>query len=563
MEASKNVHTILSQDSLKSTVGELLSKANLCDDEAAVLKVTMVAGFPVNATLTLGTTHACPPDEMKGKTYGCEAGQTPPGKLCMQLADKPAITVQKCDKTGLMKAFATAIDTQDSKGLLDLAARTYANSGAPVPPGTPIDNATMSTLVKGFTDQIRALPADQVVPADLTAKLEKLIPGSADVIASLGANRDAAANALDALADKKPAEAKNILSGAGISDAQIQTLTAGMQTLAAKAQANPKQFAQDIAKMFLSPDAAKQVTGFINQAGTFDFNKVVGAIQSGNVKEVLGAIQPQVTPGTSQDIPTNTQQQNGNALAGLLKGSPFAALFSGLTGPAGQLTGSNSPFAGLFSGLNTNGGIFGALSSLFGGTQNTSTANNGLVPGTVYNQDTQCATSLTPVTIYTIPAGTPYPSGCYNMNQQPQTPPQQPAAPRPAQPAAAPGSASAPPPTTPQQTPVSTIIQQPVQTVGGTGGAIIPVATLITQPHQVTRGNPISVSWSSVGMLPTNPCTLFMNSGSATTTLAQGNEGSRTIATDASSPVGTWSVMLQCITLAGTSLFRSDAVKVQ
>jgi hypothetical protein len=93
----------------------------------------------------------------------------------------------------------------------------------------------------------------------------------------------------------------------------------------------------------------------------------------------------------------------------------------------------------------------------------------------------------------------------------------------------------------------------------GSAAAALPIATLIAQPQTVMRGNPIVLSWSSVGMKVDALCTLALGS----TVLAQGNEGSKNISTSLGTPTGPTTFTLACTTQAGANMQRSVSVTVQ
>ncbi len=84
-----------------------------------------------------------------------------------------------------------------------------------------------------------------------------------------------------------------------------------------------------------------------------------------------------------------------------------------------------------------------------------------------------------------------------------------------------------------------------------------PQASIIVQPKQVTRGNPIVVSWTSVGMSTSAPCRVTQNG----TSLATGNSGSKIIQTTALPP-GTLTFVLTC-SASGKEVKQSASASVQ
>ncbi|MEK7133947.1 MAG: hypothetical protein AAB804_02655 [Patescibacteria group bacterium] len=87
--------------------------------------------------------------------------------------------------------------------------------------------------------------------------------------------------------------------------------------------------------------------------------------------------------------------------------------------------------------------------------------------------------------------------------------------------------------------------------------ALRPVAVVYAQPAVVMRGNPILVSWSSVGM-KAGSCALR----SGGTILAQKNEGARTIQTGQGTLRGAMTFSLSCAAANGETVERSTTVTV-
>src|SRR3989338_369549 len=110
----------------------------------------------------------------------------------------------------------------------------------------------------------------------------------------------------------------------------------------------------------------------------------------------------------------------------------------------------------------------------------------------------------------------------------------------------------------PAQQPISqTILQQGnVQTDGGVTQTVQAVASIIAQPREVVRGNPIIVSWSSVGTSRSAPCEVFLRSGTGTSSIARGNEGSERVPTNSATAPIVWGFTLQCTALSGASLIQ-------
>jgi len=83
------------------------------------------------------------------------------------------------------------------------------------------------------------------------------------------------------------------------------------------------------------------------------------------------------------------------------------------------------------------------------------------------------------------------------------------------------------------------------------------VAFLMVQPQQVSLGNPVVVSWSSVGMSTQTPCQISGNGQS----FAQTNTGSQIIPTASLAP-GTFTFTLSCTAQGGAQVQQSASVTV-
>lgn len=193
--------------------------------------------------------------------------------------------------------------------------------------------------------------------------------------------------------------------------------------------------------------------------------------------------------------------------------------------------------------------------------------------GRIYSEDYYCIKSIDPVIVIPVPAGTPMPANCYNSSQATQQ--------RPLRPPPMPPPPPPPPPQQQQQLPQQagpsqtqiqqqTVNQPPVtnqgnilqRLIGGTPGGsaqaqVKPVAMLIAQPRIAVRGNPIVVSWSTVGMKASAPC--ILRSGDVA--LAQKNEGS-TIVPGSNLARGTKTFELSCTAASGEAIQRTASVTV-
>lgn len=91
-----------------------------------------------------------------------------------------------------------------------------------------------------------------------------------------------------------------------------------------------------------------------------------------------------------------------------------------------------------------------------------------------------------------------------------------------------------------------------------TPAAVQPVATIIAQPMSVVRGNPITVSWSSVGMSLNFPCEVR----AGPTVVGQGNGGSKIVPTGPATPLGTMTFTLTCTAQSGREVQQSASATV-
>lgn len=83
--------------------------------------------------------------------------------------------------------------------------------------------------------------------------------------------------------------------------------------------------------------------------------------------------------------------------------------------------------------------------------------------------------------------------------------------------------------------------------------------TLVAQPKEVRRGNPITVSWTSIGLSADSPCVLRADS----TVIAEGNTGTKTVPTTGATRLGSMIFTLKCTTPSGTTFQRTAAVMVR
>jgi|GEM_PF-5913305 hypothetical protein len=180
---------------------------------------------------------------------------------------------------------------------------------------------------------------------------------------------------------------------------------------------------------------------------------------------------------------------------------------------------------------------------------------------------------------YTI--GTPYsianpysagnPSG-FNSGYMSQPPP--PPAPQPSYPQSAPVSAApiASPVTTQPTTQPSLqnqqtfAIQQFFQSLNpntqsaSNSNSLASVGNLIAQPSVVPHGSTFLVSWATLGMDSSKPCTVMENTSYL---LARSNNGSKSINTNSGISLGVMTFALECTTQSGQSLEKTAQVTIK
>ena len=84
-------------------------------------------------------------------------------------------------------------------------------------------------------------------------------------------------------------------------------------------------------------------------------------------------------------------------------------------------------------------------------------------------------------------------------------------------------------------------------------------ANVVVQLAEVVRGNPVTVSWTSIGMSTETPCVLR----AGTTVIAEKNKGSSVVPTTQATRLGSLIFTLSCTTASGTKYQRTAAVMVR
>ena len=92
-----------------------------------------------------------------------------------------------------------------------------------------------------------------------------------------------------------------------------------------------------------------------------------------------------------------------------------------------------------------------------------------------------------------------------------------------------------------------------------TAATIASRALIIAQPPVVARGNPIIVSWTSVGMKTDAPC--VVRAGSLE--LAKKNEGTKIVSTNLTNALGPMTFTLSCTSQSGQNVERSTSATIR
>ena len=194
------------------------------------------------------------------------------------------------------------------------------------------------------------------------------------------------------------------------------------------------------------------------------------------------------------------------------------------------------------------------------GTEQLPQGTNGYVPRTVYgtNGGTQFGSPFSSNAV-AAPTNVGYGSAFGNA----------PAAPAPqqqssyAQPAITPVSQTISPSGSSSQVQATSSVAQQLEDAlkdpSAKSGSAQSPATLVAQPKEVRRGNPITVSWTSVGLRTDSPCVLRADS----TVVAEGNQGTKIVQTTGATRLGSMIFTLACTTASGTKFQRTAAVMVR
>ena len=538
-------HTVYSESQVKGKGEELVSKADLCSDESVTVKTNYTFGFKTSGSVIVGTTRACTDADKKKKTYGCETGQIPP-KLCIVLPDgKTAVTVSKCDREALTKAFNDSIDNKTAKPLTqlaeDLAESTDSNGVLTAIPDRTLTNALNDAFGEGLSTSAKQEIGD-------SSAGERIVE-----LARAGKFEEAAQAAETAkLSPDTISQIKSMHSTKRPDTPLVPTPTGGSQ---------PQN-------TFGGLSGGLNGGSEINAANLDRAKCAIATIESGSCGGNYGAVGPRTNKGNRAygkyqvmdfNVPSWTREVLGQALTPQqFLNSPeaqekvFEQKFSQLASQYGGYENASKVWFGGPKALrNPNASDGGTTVAKY--AARFSQLFEGAIPfgGTagIYKGGSSPLGNLNPFNLFggggeggvnrpgsggVAGSGSPVgSSGGY------------------ATPASAPAQQSG------QVSPV----QQFLQTIGiGTQApkSVQAVAAIIAQPKEVKRGESLTLSWSSVGTNPATPCQVLLTAGTSTTVIARGNEGTEILDTSAAE-IGEWDFTLRCTAYANSESIEKKA----
>ncbi len=544
------------KEGLKGEAQSLVSRNDKCSDE----KITIDSGM--NTTVTLCVTRKC---DKKDTKYGCAKGQKAP-QLLFGDSSKGYITINKCHKNNeILNAIASTVENESPDALIALASK--------VPALRPLTDTTAGTalLSKVLSGQF-----DATNPAERQEAIDTLV--------SAGMPNSSAIDAINRIAQGDAQGAQKLVQDV------LKINPETYEKIASLAGANPSAAVREIiaqAGLFggsnatgfggdgaltaeaLRPDAGQMKIGSIpagvaeGYVGTTYFtpelshfndamcangpcdNSTPGIAHRswplGSVVEVCNrengicANAVVMDRGPSERLVNRTIDANPALRSALqMSGGLVPATYTLLSVPGSSVAaapvGSDVSVAGgakIPTGASPFSGItsteIGRLASLGGGSP---FANLTPAPSNYFPQSSPPPSYTTPVSASQVQTQTSAPVSSTGVNTS------------------------------------SSIARQlldAMQTTQTAAPKVPPVATIVAQPLSVVRGNPVTVSWSSVGMSAITPCVVRLNE----TVLGTKNAGTKHVATTASTARGTMTFRLQCITLGGQTVQKSVSVTVR
>ena len=568
-----------------------------CSDEKMDIQVG-----PFGATITSTLIRRCTSAEVKA--FDCKTTKRPGRIFYKDISSNSSYSISKCNPK-LMSAISKSVDERDTSGayLKQLASEDVRTAAAAEPP--PINMSTP----EGISQVARELAAGTgIEPADA----EKIVKD----------DPQAAIKAINAISTKSEAEAKTAVQAIGLNPnlvdkAALQAVLAssnGLPDSNAEGGAilNPDGTFRQTTDTAVQQSIAAVLSPMCYQQGMGGCGNVCNTPYANQL--TCGANNPGALTFTSWQaqyggrpcgLPNNTTcfdsveggiaaqanllmtspryfgSGNNTILGAFCNGystsncAPYAAFISAQTGiPMNQTIDpqNTQQIAAIMMASsryeNGRGVIYTpeqlerGLKVLFGG-EPLPTGTPGYVPSTVYGTN----------------GGVQY-SSPFNFNPSaPQVAPMagygSPFAQASPVPISQPVSTPQPSPTTTAQPQGSSPIigtQQPTSTnsnvaneleqalYGGTTSSGVGVpASITSQPKTVSKGNPITVSWTSLGMQVDPPCRVFMGN----TEIARRNSGSIVVPTSDATRTGSLVFSLSCTTASGANLQRTTATFVQ
>ncbi|OGG45528.1 hypothetical protein A2673_00765 [Candidatus Kaiserbacteria bacterium RIFCSPHIGHO2_01_FULL_50_13] len=485
--------TLTSKDAVKGQAERQVSCADLCSDEEITLTQRVLS-----STLSIQTTRECRTEADKEK-YGCAKGQIPPRVVIIlkNSSDSKKITVSKCDKNKLNQAFRASIDSE-SVSSLEALAREQAPSLAQVIAEGPSTRGLFNALT---------LPADPSTDAGRQQLAEQLrtmgVANANEVIAS---NPNRASDMLRAMAEGNKTGAESIARELKLNDEVISNVgrisdeIKQDSTVAASGDPNTPYVGVPSATGF-NQNAPASITqselsdmdrakyaicfpesgcnyyklGSITRTGDRAYGKY--QVMGVNVRQWTCEVGQCMTPQQFVDSPEMQERvfehQFGEYMA---QYGPSGAARAWFAGPGCVY--KRCPGDQLGTGVN---GYEARFSALFKGTVSPSGSYNKYVQSPIPDTSNGYTYTSPPVPQSPFAIGNPY--GSSNASpQQPQYAPPQSRSVGPilwSVPGVVPKSGDIALPATPQQ--------------------FKPILLIITQSEELDKGDPILVSWTSVG----------------------------------------------------------------
>ena len=564
-----------------------------CSDERMDIKPSTFLGKTVGVTITSTLTRRCTPEELKA--FDCKTTKRPGKLIYKNTANNSSYSISKCNPK-LLSAISRSVDAEDTEGAL-LKQLALEEAGGKPSAAINIETAAGQKTLAGqlaTAFQITPEEAQTIVAKDPEAALRAIYAvaqGDTEAVKTeaeaLGLNPN--------LTDQVALNAKLVRDGNLTQPDEWEVVGGGDTTFREAARG---AIADTLAPMcaqlggcgeVCSRPNANQLTCGANNPGALTFTpwqaKYGGRPcnlpnNTTCYDTIEGGIAAQANLLTTSSRYFGTG--NNTILGAFCNGystsncSQYAAFISAQTGiPMNQtidpknseqiaaIMMASSRFENGRGVIYTPEQLQKGLQVAFGGDR-LPEGTNGYVPRTVYgtNGGTQFGSPFSS-NAAAAPTNVGYGSAFGNAPPAPVAQQQSSYTQSTATPVSQPTSQQlTPSQTQTTSTGTSSVAQQledalkdPSAKSGGTQSP----ATLVAQPKEVKRGNPISVSWTSVGLSTDSPCVLRADS----TVVAEGNQGTKIVQTTGATRLGSMIFTLACTTASGTTFQRTAAVMVR